>query len=268
MAYKEASRVEIIEVIRQWQAGRGIREIARSTGIARNTVRKYVLAAQSCGVARDGPPPDEAQITALVQLGRAGPRDAAVPTDKLLEPWADQILHWIKKDKDKLTLVQDLLARKGCLVSYSSLERYVTRKGWLGRKTRATVRMADTDPGQVAEVDFGQLGLMHDPETGRKRVVWGMLTVMSYSRHSFVWPLCSQQLPAVIEGWEKTWAFFSGLPRYLVLDNFPAAVVGPDPLNPRLTRGFLEYAGYRGFIADPARPGHAKDMAFASDCTS
>ena len=141
MAYKEASRVEIIEVIRQWQAGRGIREIARSTGIARNTVRKYVLAAQSCGVARDGPPPDEAQITALVQLGRAGPRDAAVPTDKLLEPWADQILHWIKKDRDKLTLVQDLLARKGCLVSYSSLERYVTRKGWLGRKTRATVRI-------------------------------------------------------------------------------------------------------------------------------
>ncbi len=27
MAYKEVSRVEITEVIRQWQAGRGIREI-------------------------------------------------------------------------------------------------------------------------------------------------------------------------------------------------------------------------------------------------
>ena len=32
MAYKEVSRVEIIEVIRQWQADRAIREIARSTG--------------------------------------------------------------------------------------------------------------------------------------------------------------------------------------------------------------------------------------------
>jgi hypothetical protein len=37
MVYKEVSRVEIEEIIRQWQAGRGVREIARSTGISRNT---------------------------------------------------------------------------------------------------------------------------------------------------------------------------------------------------------------------------------------
>ena len=48
MAYKEVSRVEITEIIRQWQAGRGIREITRSTGLARNTIRKYLLTAQSC----------------------------------------------------------------------------------------------------------------------------------------------------------------------------------------------------------------------------
>ncbi len=48
MAYKEVSRVEITEVIRQWQAGRGIREVARSTGLARNTIRKYILTAQGC----------------------------------------------------------------------------------------------------------------------------------------------------------------------------------------------------------------------------
>jgi len=39
MAYEEVSRVEITEVIRQWQAGRGIREITRSTGLSRNTSR-------------------------------------------------------------------------------------------------------------------------------------------------------------------------------------------------------------------------------------
>ena len=49
------------------------------------------------------------------------------------------------------------------------------------------------------------------------------------------------------------------MPQYLVIDNFPAAVVGPDPLNPVLTRGFLEYAQHRGFIVDPARTGHPKD---------
>jgi hypothetical protein len=72
-------------------------------------------------------------------------------------------------------------------------------------------------------------------------------------------PLFNQQLADVIEGLEATWAFFGGIPRYLVLDNFPAAVIGTDPLNPRLTKGFLEYAQHRRFIADPTRPGHAKD---------
>jgi len=86
-----------------------------------------------------------------------------------------------------------------------------------------------------------------------------MVTVLGYSRHEFLWPLFSQQLADVIEGLETTWAFFGGIPRYLVLDNFPAAVVGTDPLNPRLTRGFLEYVQHCGFIADPTRPGHPKD---------
>ena len=62
MAYKEVSRVEITEVVRQWQTGRGIREITRSTGISRNTIRKYILAAHSCGLGREGPPPTDLQL--------------------------------------------------------------------------------------------------------------------------------------------------------------------------------------------------------------
>ena len=50
-----------------------------------------------------------------------------------------------------------------------------------------------------------------------------------------------------------------GVPKRLILDNFPAAVAGPDALEPRLTRGFLEYSQARGFLADPARVRHPKD---------
>jgi transposase len=267
MAYKEVSRVEVAEVIRQWQARRGIREITRSTGLARNTVRKYLFTAQNCGLARDGPPPTEAQLLTLVQLNSAGPRRVAVPTDAVLEPWADQIEQWLKEDKLKLTRIQELLAAKQCLVPYMSLRRFVMRKGW-GKRAKTTVRMADTEPGEMAEGDFGRLGLMWDPQSGRRRLAWAMGIVMGYSRHQFVWPLFSQQLGDVIEGLEAAWAFFGGIPRYLVIDNFPAAVVGPDPLNPRLTKGFLEYAQHRGFIADPTRPGHSQDKAYASDYTS
>ena len=63
----------------------------------------------------------------------------------------------------------------------------------------------------------------------------------------------------MIAGLEAAWAFFGGIPKYLVIDNFPAAVAGADALHPRLTRGFLEYSQHRGFITDPARVRHPKD---------
>src|SRR3972149_2979482 len=259
MAYKEVFRVEITEVMRQWQAGRAIREITRSTGLARNTIRKYILTAQSCGMVRDGPSPTESQLLTLVQLNRAGPRQVVVPTNEALEPRADQIEQWLKQDKLKLTRIQELLAGRQCLVAYMSLRRFVIRKGWLGKSTRTTVRMADTDPGEVAEADFGRLGLMWDQQSGRRRQAWGMVTVLGYSRHEFLWPLFSQQLADVIEGLEATWASLGKIPRYLVTASIPTAMVAKCPHQLRLTRGFLEYAQHRGFIADPTRPGHPKD---------
>ena len=33
-----------------------------------------------------------------------------------------------------------------------------------------TVRMKDGPPGEVAELDFGRLGLISDPESGRRPV--------------------------------------------------------------------------------------------------
>jgi transposase len=73
---------------------------------------------------------------------------------------------------------------------------------------------------------------------------------------------------ATIEGLEKAWAFFQGCPKRLVVDNFPAAVAGTDPLNPRPTRAFVEYSQARGFLLDPARVRKPKDKACASNCSS
>ena len=50
-----------------------------------------------------------------------------------------------------------------------------------------------------------------------------------------------------------------GIHKYLVVDTFPAAVAGPDPLHPRLTRGFLKYSQHRDFVADPALVPHPRD---------
>ena len=157
-----------------------------------------------------------------------------------------------------MTRIHELLAERGCEVSYSTLRRFIARRGW-GRRQPATVRMEDGPPGEVAELDFGRLGLIPDPESGRRRTVWALIVVWRYSRHCFVWPTTSQTLHAVVEGLEAAWACFEGVPRYLVIDNFPAAVAGADALHPRFTRGFLEYARQRGFISDSARVRKPRD---------
>ena len=258
MGYKEVSRVDIAEVIRRWQKGISQRHIASGTGLSRDTVRKYVGAAKDEGLSQGGPAPTEDQLSRLADVGRSGPRLAATPAEDLLAPWGDQVYQWLNADHLQLTRILELLLDRGCEVSYTSLRRFIQRRNWR-RRNAVTVRMEDSAPGVVVELDFGRLGLVHDPGTGRRRTVWALLLVLGYSRHCFVWPTFSQKLEDVIAGLEAAWTFFGGIPGYIVVDNFPAALAGADTLHPRLTRGFLEYSQRRGFICDPARVRHPKD---------
>jgi transposase len=262
MGYRELSRMEIVEVVRRWQMGESQRAIARASGVARETVKKYLRAGEELGVAANGPPPTEDQVVRLVQVGRvvSAPRAWASPQADRLEPYREQITTWLQEEHLQVTRVQELLGQRGVHVPYTTLERFVWRLGLKPRDRRGdTVRMAPTPPGEVAEMDFERLGLLRNPETGRRQWVWGLSITLIYSRHSFLWPLFHQTVEATIEGLEKAWAFFQGCPKRLIIDNFPAAVAGTDPLNPRPTRAFVEYSQARGFLLDPARVRKPKD---------
>jgi transposase len=262
MGYRELSRMQIVEVVRRWQMGESQRAIARASGVARETVKKYLGAAEELGLAANGPPPTEDQVVRLIQVGRvvSAPRTWASPQADRLEPYREQISTWLQEEHLQLTRVQELIGQRGLHVPYTTLERFVRRLGLKSRGRRGdTVRMVPTPPGEVAEMDFERLGLLLNPETGRQQWIWGLSITLTYSRHSFLWPLIHQTVEATIEGLEQAWAFFQGCPKRLVVDNFPAAVAGTDPLNPRPTRAFVEYSQARGFLLDPARVRRPKD---------
>ena len=253
--------MEIEEVVRRWQVNESQRAIARATGLARETVKKYLAAASDLGLSATGPPPAERELVELRRLGVVAtqPIMRVAPHVATLEAHRDQIATWIDHDHLLLTRVQELLlGQYGVPVAYTTLRRYVRQAG-LWKQPRSTVRMAAAAPGEVAEMDFGKLGTLINPVTGRRQVVWGLLVVLVYSRYSFFWPLLQQTVEATIEGLEKAWAFFGGLPVRLIMDNFPAAVAGPDALNPRPTRAFREYSQARGLILDPARVRSPRD---------
>jgi transposase len=256
--YREVGLMQVVEILRRWQAGQSARAIAQATGLARNTVGKYLTEAKRLGLMPQGPAPTNEQVLVLAGLGQTAPPARAAPQAAHLEPYREQIARWVKEDELQLTRIAELLGQRGVPVAYTTLRRFVRSEG-LAAAPHDTVRMADTAPGEVAQFDFGKLGLLLNPATGKRQVLWALNIVLVYSRHQFVWPLILQTLDEVIAGLEATWRFWGGIPRRVILDNFPAAVAGADSLNPVITRGFLEYSQARGFMVDPARVRHPKD---------
>jgi transposase len=251
---------DIDQVIRRWLAGEKIRAIARSTGADRNTVRRIVRFAQDAGIKGDTPWPDESKLQAIRQrMGRPGTTVAVGEAEERLKPQADQIRAWLGKDHLLLTKVHELLVREGLVVSYSALYRFARKWCDFGSACSITVRRAESLAGEVAEADFGRLGRLQELGSCRPRVVHAFILTLGYSRLSCVIPVFQQDLPTVIDCFERALAFFGGSPRRMVIDGMKACVEQSDPYTPRFNRTFLEYANYRGFLPDPARPVHPQD---------
>ena len=131
MGYRELSRMEMVEVVRRWQMGESQRAIARASGVARETVKKYLHAAEELGLAANGSPPTEDQVVRLVQVGRvvSAPRTWASPQADRLKSYREQITTWLQNEHLQLTRVQELLGQRGSHVPYSTLECFAWRLG-------------------------------------------------------------------------------------------------------------------------------------------
>jgi transposase len=258
MAYREVAMWEILNVLRRLGRGESKSSIAQATGHSRSTIRRYDRVARELGWSPGAEEPGE-ELAAEVgrRLSPAADRAAGEAESELL-PHEQQIRQWLtpapgEKRGLRLTKVHELLARRGVHVPYSSLHRFAIRHCGFAERRRITVRMAECAPGEVAEVDFGLLGLVQDPQTGRRRRLWALVVVLVSSRHQYVHVTHSQQVPDVIGGLEDAWEFFGGTPRRVIVDNLAAAINKADRYDPIFQRTFEEYASYRGFLIDPTR---------------
>ena len=256
MAYRELGMIEIREIVRRWIGGDGIRAIARGARVDRKTVARYVAAAEAIGLTRGGPPPTDEQITA-VRHQATPPHEPALSDEmQALAPYREEIQTWLTRDALRLTKVYRRLHERGIGVSYSTLYRFARTQCDFGGSV-VTVRVAEPPPGEVAEIDFGLLGLWLDPIGGQRRRVYGLLVTLCFSRYAFLWISLRQDLPAVLDGLEAAWAFFGGVVKRLVEDNLKPVVTRADRYAPGIDRVFLEYAQFRGFVVDPAIVRHA-----------
>ncbi len=255
MVYREVGMWEILNVLQRIHRGESKSGVQRATGHDRKTISRYVKIAQQLGWEPKVKEPDE-QLAAEV-LQRIQPcRKEQEPgiTELLLLAHKEKITNWLKGESDKkglrLSKIHKILKRQGVDVPYSSLYRFAIKHCNFTNKRRLTVRVSDCGPGEVAQVDFGRLGLVLKPDVNQRKVIYALLVTLVYSRHQYVHITHSQKLTDFIDGIEDAWEFFGGVTNRVIIDNLKDAVTKADRYDPVFQRTFEEYAAYRNFVID------------------
>jgi len=260
MAYREVTVLEVKEVIRQWLGGAGKKRIATRLGLDVKTVRRYLSAASEQGVKRDSPPADlEATVAEVVAALQAPGRPRSVG-------WAicqaeRGFIASKLEGRVRLSKIHKLLRRRGVRVTYPTLHRFAVAELDFGRGA-PTIPVSDGAPGAELQVDTGWVGWLEPeaPDVKRRRFrAWIFTAVLS--RHRFVYPVFQETTATAIEACEAAWPFFGGIFQALIFDNTKTVVEVANPLEPRLNRGFLEYAQARGFVIDATRVRTPTDKA-------
>ena len=243
---------EVREVLRLWLAGHGFRAIAPLVRPDRKTVRRIVETAIDAGLDRAGGDVqlDDVFVGKVMLALRPERGDRHGDAWATIAGWHDRLAGWHGAAVPVVKMCE-LLARDGVVVPERTLHRYVAEM--FATETNTTVRVADGEPGRELQVDFGELGLMLDVASGRRRKVWALVFTAAYSRHSFVYLSFGQTTEVVLSGFEAAWEFFGGVFVVVIPDNMKSVVTRADGCDPVFNEAFIEYAQSRGFFVDPAR---------------
>jgi transposase len=203
-------------------AGRGVgsKAIARTVGVARNTVRRYL----------------REPIAPGVQVRPAARRlsdEARQEARTLYEGSAS----------GNAVVVQRLLKERGTDVSVRTVERAVADIRRARRAAElATVRV-ESAPGDQLQIDFGQKRIRIAGEWVR---VFLLVAVLSYSRRLFVKAFLNERQDDWREGVAAAFTHFGGVPRTMLGDNARALVIGRD----RATGTVIFHPAYLAFCRD------------------
>ncbi len=255
--YREVTMLEVKEVLRLWREGVPTKRLAAQLGLDPKTVRRYLRAAAAAGLRADGTAVSDDEVReVLLSLQPVGGRPRG-------DGWAQcetqraAIRRWLT-DGLRLTKIRKLLLRQGVAIAYPTLYRFAVLELQFGQ-TATTIPVRDGPPGQELQVDTGWVGWLTLPTPGKRRRFRAWIFTAVRSRHRFVYPTFEETTVRAIEACEAAWDFFGGIFTVIIPDNTKAIITHADPLAPRITPAFLEYAQARHFHIDPARVRHARD---------
>jgi transposase/ribosomal protein S19 len=224
-------RVDLVrEIMARKERGEGVKLIARELGIDRKTVKRWLR----CGAWQ----PRRAR-----QLPRPIDRFAEFIEHRVAEVgWNGVVLH------------RELVGL-GFTGTYQQVQRYLkplrAKRRW---SQLATVRF-ETDPGEQAQVDYGQLRVWigEQPET-----VHLFVFTLGYSRRLFARGYRNERLATLLDGHERALRHFGGVTLTCLYDNPRTLVLGRSENKVLWHPVFEDFARYYGFTPRACQPRRAQ----------
>jgi len=238
------------------------RRITRELGVDRGTVRRCLEALiAKAAISTPGSTQAPSSNAAISTAGSEGPDSAKAATistpgtqgkpgrKSVCEAFAAQIGAALEKGLSAQRIYQNLVAEHQFTGSYQAVKRFVRSHG---PATDLPFRRMECEPGQEAQVDFGQGAWVI--EEGKRRRPHLFRVVLSHSRKGYSEAVWQQSTESFIRALENSFRAFGGVPSTLVIDNLRAAVKRCDWFEPELNPKVVSFCEHYGTVILPTKP--------------
>jgi transposase len=211
---------KIREVLRLlWDARRSAREVARSCGLARSTVKEYERRALAAGLSWPLPEVDDGVLEGLL----FPPPPALTAAERPLPDWDRVDRELRRKGVTRALLWHEYRAANPEGYSYTRYcELFGAWRGLQGLSMRQT-HLA----GEKAFVDYaGMTVCITDPESGEVREAYVFVGALAASHYAYAEATWTQGLEDWIMSHTRMLAFFGGSPEILVPDYVARNIIG------------------------------------------
>lgn len=168
----------------------------------------------------------------------------------LFDPYQSQIKEWLDQNVSILRQFEILTETYGVHSTYVNLCKYI-QVHFPKQPEAFGVQM--TEPAEVAEVDFGYLGMLPGP-LGTFVKTYGLAVVLCYSKLGFYTITYDQKLRTLISGLENAFSYFGGVPKKLKVDNMKTAILKNQHYHLEFNQDFLEFCYHYNTVIVPCSP--------------
>lgn len=241
---------EYREAIHQLKQGQSVRGVSLNTPFGRNTVKTIKAIAKAKGwLDADDLPTDE---TLEAIWGKNPAKRVSTSQAKVHEK---NILAWAESGVSATLIHQQLCQLHAYTGSYSSVQRFI--KEALVKPPELTAPL-DFEPGEAAQVDFGQGPNLFDERQGKEVKTWFFVMTLCWSRHQFATFIAHQDVETWLYCHQQAFEWFGGLPNKVIIDNPKCAITKACYHDPNVQRSYEVLAQAYGFIISACPPREPK----------